>query len=392
MRRGRRSTAATFVVHAALTGTLAPRLPAIKSGAGLDDGQLGLALVALAGGLLLGTLCAGPCGQRFGSRASARAAALVLCAALPLVALPSSLAPLAVGLGVLGLAAGLLDVSMNVQAAEVERRSGHRVMSGLHGLWSLTGMAAAGVAAAAAAAGAGPLAHFTVVAVALAVLAAVTGPGLQPDAAREATAQEAPPPAWSPAVSVLGAIGFCAFVSEGSAGDWSAVYLRDTLASSEALAAAGFGLFSGSMGLARLGADRLAERVGPVLVVRAGALIAGVGLATALLVHRPAAALAGFAVLGFGLGPVVPLAFSAAGALGAGRDGGGIARVAAVAYVGSVAGPAVIGGLAQELGLRSALLLPAALAGAVAIMAPRVGGAQTSTTTGSTIGRRLRRS
>jgi MFS family permease len=82
--------------------------------------------------------------------------------------------------------------------------------------------------------------------------------------------------------------------------------------------------------------------------------LALVGLAVGLL--------AGFALLGAGLAPAVPIAFSAAGAIDPKTAGRNIARVATIGYVGSVSRPIMIGWLAEATSLRLALGLTAILA------------------------------
>ena len=59
MRRARASVAGAFALHAAVSGTLGPRLPAVKEQAGLTDGELGIALAVFAVGLFTGTRVVG---------------------------------------------------------------------------------------------------------------------------------------------------------------------------------------------------------------------------------------------------------------------------------------------------------------------------------------------
>ena len=114
---------------------------------------------------------------------------------------------------------------------------------------------------------------------------------------------------------LLGVIAFCSFVGEGAASDWSAVYMTQELGTSDALGAVAFAAFAVTMALARFATDPLRTRLDNVVLVRGGSLVAAAGLGLALLVHAPAAGIAGFALLGLGLAPVVPIAFSAAGDL-----------------------------------------------------------------------------
>jgi MFS family permease len=168
---------------------------------------------------------------------------------------------------------------------------------------------------------------------------------------------------------VLGLLALCGQVGEGSAGDWSAVYLHVDLGSPAGVAALALGAFSVTMAAGRMAGDRLAARFGPVRLVRASGLLAGLGLAAGLLIGTPAAAIAGFALLGAGLAAIFPQIISSAARLDSEHAGHNIGRIAAVAYSGLLGGPVVIGAIASGVGLRDALLVPAALAIVVAAAA-----------------------
>jgi MFS family permease len=368
----RAAVAAAFLIHSTVSGTWAPRLPAIKESLGLSDGELGTALVGLAIGLVVGTRVAGAPIDRFGSRPVMRAGFPLLAATLLLPGLAGNGAALFLALLVLGVASGALDVAMNAQGIEVERLADRPILSGLHGLWSVGLGLGAGVAAAAAAWDMDPLAHFAVVAGVLALASLVLLHGLLPaehHVREEHEAEQRVTVRWTAALVLLGVIAFCSFVGEGSASDWSAVYMTQELATSQALGAVAFAAFAVTMALARFAADPLRGRLGNVVVVRGGSLVAAAGLGIALLVHEPAAGIAGFALLGLGLAPVVPIAFGAAGDLDPRATGRLVGRVATIGYVGSVAGPITIGWLAEATSLRTSLGLVVLLAVAIAISA-----------------------
>jgi MFS family permease len=375
----RAAVAAAFLIHSTVSGTWAPRLPAIKESLGLSDGELGTALVGLAIGLVAGTRLAGAPIDRFGSRPVMRAGFPLLAATLLLPGLADSGLTLFASLLVLGIASGALDVAMNAQGIEVERVLGRPILSGLHGLWSVGLGLGAGVAALAAAAELDPLAHFAIVAAVLAVASIVLLRGLLPaehhvreEDQRNATITVG----WTLPLVLLGVIAFCSFVGEGSASDWSAVYMTQELGTSQALGAVAFTAFAVTMATARFVTDSLRTRVGNVALVRTGSLIAASGLAAALLIHEPAAGIVGFALLGLGLAPVVPIAFSAAGDLDPRATGRLVGRVATIGYVGSVAGPIMIGWLAEATSLRTALGLVVVLALVIAASARGCSGAR----------------
>jgi MFS family permease len=349
------AVSAAFLIHATVSGTWAPRLPAIKESLELSDGELGTALVGLAIGLLIGTRVAGAPVDRFGSRPVMRVGFPVLAATLLLPGLADSLIALFLSLVVLGLASGGLDVAMNAQGIEVERYLRRPILSGLHGLWSVGLGIGAAMAAVAAAIDADPLEHFAVVAALLALASLVFLRGLLPVRPAHPDEPTTPDVRWTPALVLLGVIAFCSFVGEGSASDWSAVYMTQELSASPALGAVAFAAFAVTMAIARFVADPLRSRLGNLALVRGGSLIAAAGLGFALLVDEPAAAIVGFALLGLGLAPVVPIAFSVAGDLDPRATGRLVGRVATVGYFGSVAGPVMIGWLAEATSLRAAL-------------------------------------
>ena len=170
-------------------------------------------------------------------------------------------------------------------------------------------------------------------------------------------------------LTALGVLALCSLTAEGAAANWSGLYLRDYLGVQRGLAAAGFAAFSLAMAAGRLAGDRLAARYGPAGTVRRCGLLAVAGLASALLSHDPLGAVIGFAFCGGGFSCTIPQLFSAAGRVDPDRPGGGIARVAALGYLGLVGGPALIGGCAALAGLPAALGVAAVLGLCVAVFA-----------------------
>jgi MFS family permease len=347
-------------------GSWVPRLPALKDHLHLSDGQVGYALVALALGAVIGAAVARVVLGR-GARGWVRGGTVAIGASLLGPALAGSFAVLFISLVVLGVCAGFIDMLENAQAAEVERTEGRPLLNGFHGFWSLGAFLGALLAGGAALAGAPPLPQF-----ALAALIAVAGSAFflrdLPDT-RSGAPRIAPPGAgrysltWF--VIAVATISFCAILVEGGGADWSALYLREFSHADPGIAAGGFAAFALAATLVRFRADLLTARTSPSVVARLGGLIAALGLAIAIAVPALPSAIVGFALVGIGTAALVPLAFSAGANLGA--SGTALALVLAVGYVGSIAGPAMIGTTADHLGLRVALGIP--LVAAIAVIA-----------------------
>jgi fucose permease len=155
----------------------------------------------------------------------------------------------------------------------------------------------------------------------------------------------------------LGLIAFCSLLCEGATADWSSVYLHDSLHGSLGTSASAYAVFALAMTGGRLTADKIVARFGPATVLRASGLLATGGFAAGAVTGAPLAAVAGFGLLGAGLSCVVPQVYSAAGHLDAAHTGGVLSKVAAVGYSGFVIGPVLIGALAAQAGLATAMLL-----------------------------------
>jgi MFS family permease len=148
-----------------------------------------------------------------------------------------------------------------------------------------------------------------------------------------------------------------------------AVYMHEAVGVRTGYAGIAFGAFSLGMITSRFAADALSARFGPTLVTRAGGLVAAGGLAAALTAPHGATAVAGYLLFGFGLGPIVPIAFSAAGNVDDSRTGAILGSVVMLGYVGSVVAPMIIGFTADAVSLRVALVFPFLLALGIAALA-----------------------
>jgi MFS family permease len=364
------SASAVFFVHGAVSGSWAPRIAEIKENLSLEDGDLGLALAGLAVGTLVGTRLAGIPVDRVGTRGPLRVGLPIMCVALVAPGLAQSLGALALGFALLGAVAGFLDVVMNANGVGVEREIRRSIMSSLHGFWSVGLFAGAAGGTGAAAVGLGVAAHFALVALVLAPLTVVVTRGLLATRAASGVGEALQRPRGLPALALLlGVVAFSSFAAEGSAADWSSVYMHDDVGVGAGAAGLAFVAFSIGMTATRFAGDALTARLGPDVVTRVGGLVAAAGMSAALLVPRPLPVIAGYALLGVGLAPIVPIAFSAAGNVDPRRAGVVLGWVVTMGYLAVVVGPIAIGFTADAVGLRTALVLPILLALTAAALA-----------------------
>jgi fucose permease len=348
------ATAGVFAVNGAAIGSWVAHIPWVQERFDLSKSALGLVIVTMAVAVIIAFPIAGQAVVRRGTKGVMRAGGTVcvLAVCLPILA-PH---PLLVGLGlfVLGGASATMVVAMNSHGVKVEKDLDRPLMSSLHAGWAFGGMAGAGFAAACAALGvdARITVAITSVLLLIALLACLrrVGPG-------SAAAGDDAPGFMLPSrgVLVLAVLCLLVMVTEGAMADWSGLYLRQDLGSSAAVAALAYSFFTGGMTVGRLAGDWINERIGPVALLRWGALLTGIPLAAVLLIGHPVAALAGLFLVGLGVANGVPLMFSAAGRQPDTPPGPGIAAVSSMGSIGFLAGPPLIGVIADVVSLPWAL-------------------------------------
>jgi fucose permease len=374
-RRARVAVTTTFAVHAVVAGSLGPWIPRLKARSDLDAAGLGLALTGFAAGLVIGTRLAAPAMRRVGGRTTVRVGVPLLAAAFALLPFARGLPSLFAAFSALGLVSGLLDVAMNAEAVDVERRYGRRVMSAMHGTWSVSMLGGAALASVAVAVGLDIAVYFAAVA-ALLVAASLpilrwllspleVGDGFTADELLDGARRV-------PRVVLLCLIAFVAFMTEGIAAEWSAVYLNESVGTSVGTAGLGVVSFAAGMAISRFVIDRALDRIEASVVVRLGEGVGAIALGTALVVNTAWVSIPAFFLLGLGIGPAVPLAFRAAGRLGLDGARSALGVVLTAGYLGSILGPIAVGFTADRVGYRAAFVIPvfacvivAAVAGAV---------------------------
>ena len=371
-RSARRVIGLVFFLHGLLFASWAAHIPHVKAHLGLTDGSLGLVLLATPLGSVTSMALGAWLLPRIGSRRLVAICLAGYCVAGPFVGLAGTPAELFIALLFWGGFQGTLDVAMNTQAVAQEQAFSASLMSGAHGRWSLGALAGAAVGALSVWIGVG----LTVQMIILGALALIGVPlcrQLIDQDSRNAQAADGSAPKrvrrFPRVVMLLGGIAFASLLCEGATADWSAVYLRDSLHQTAAIASLGYGVFILAMVLIRLRADRYLARydTGRMISLLAGA--ASIVFAIGLLSGYAVAAMIGLAALGAGLASVIPAVFGAAGKLPGIPSGAGIATVSACGWAGYVCGPPLIGQLAALTSLPVALGLLSVLTALIAALA-----------------------
>jgi fucose permease len=364
-----------FFVTGSISATWVARLAEIKADLGLAEGDLAIALMVWNAGAILGLQSGAWVVPRLGSRTSLMLSLPAFAISLGLLAVVTNLVMLAAAWFVAGVANGVVDVAMNAQGIELETRVQRPLLSRLHAMHPVGGIAGGAIGALAAWLRIATSTHFAVLALLFLAASLLATRLLLPERAEHPANEDVGGAgSWTGPVLGFGILAFCVTLAEGSMLDWSAIYLREDTGSSAGFAAAGVTAFLIGIAAGRFFGDAFMQRLGPLIAFRLGCLVATISLGIALVSGTTWAGLAGIGCFGLGISYLLPLLLSTAGH----RSGGGggparvVARVSTLGYLGSFTGPAIVGSIADRVGLPLALAVPLSLVAGAAVFA-RIG-------------------
>lgn len=378
-RRGRWAVAAMFFVNGLIMGVWAPQIPLLLPRHQISESILGLLILVLGVGAISAMFFAGRLITKFGVVPMVRFFAVTSVLALPMVIFAPNLYTLAAAMAVMGGVIGCMDVSMNANAVDIERRLGRAIMSSSHGFWSLGGFIGG-------ASGAWLLEHFgytaqVLITMGVAMVIVLLAMPMIKSEPRQAETDATDAPVKTslipkvPGLWLLGVMCLFSMIPEGAVLDWAALFIASEFGSSAFVAGLGFAFFSGAMALMRFAGDTVRNKFGAVRTLRLSALLAAVGLLVASVAPVDGLAIAAFCFAGLGVANLVPIMFSAAGNYPGLPSGVGISTVAMVGYAGILIAPASIGFAAEHFGYRLTYGALSLLLLFVALMATRAKGA-----------------
>lgn len=351
-----------FMAPGLAYGLVTSRMPALKNMTGATEGELGIILLCFGLSALIGLAFAPRLIAKISAKTTLLASSLACMVFVVLVSFSSSVWFFSIAMALLGICMGLCDVTMNVQGVEVERAYKKSSMNILHAGYNIGAAAAACAGSIFAATNFGVWVNFVLpVAVMAGMLwwaepRLVTGNLEKPERSESSPLVSVEPKKRLPfLVWVCGLLCVCCYVSEGSVGEWGSLYLHQEKAAPESIAALVFAGFSICSLLCRLVADRLRNNFGDFLVSTAGATIALAGMLTVLSSSSWSICLIGYAMMGLGQAPIVPIAFSRAGAIKGVSTARATSLVSLLAYAGLLFAPPAFGLSAEHFGLHTAL-------------------------------------
>nr|WP_227463649.1 MFS transporter [Nocardioides lijunqiniae] len=356
--------------------TLISRIPSLRERLDLDNGALGLLLLAIALGSVLSLPASGRLIAWSSAASVVRLGALLGAVGLVTTAVGAftagSVAAAAVGLFLFGVGSGVWDVAMNVEGAEVERLLGRTIMPRFHAGWSFGNIGGAGVGVAMAAWDAPVPAHLGVVSVLALVAAVLAVRDFLPVRVEEDHPTERPRSAWTePRTLAIGLMVLAFAVAEGSANDWLSLAIIDGYDAEHWVGVGGYALFVTAMTVGRLLGPLALDRFGRRSVLWASVAAVAVGTLLTVL-GGPVLAVLGILVWGTGASLGFPVGMSAA-ADDPVRSAARVSVVATIGYAAFLTGPPLLGALGDAVGTLDALLAVTVLMAPAAVAVLAVG-------------------
>ena len=351
-----------FMAPGLAYGLVTSRMPALKNMTGATEGELGIILLCFGLSALIGLAFAPRLIAKISAKTTLLASSLACMVFVVLVSFSSSVWFFGIAMALLGICMGLCDVTMNVQGVEVERAYKKSSMNILHAGYNIGAAAAACAGSIFAATNFGVWVNFVLPVAIMAGMLWWAEPRLvtvnleKPERSESSPLVSVEPKKRLPfLVWVCGLLCVCCYVSEGSVGEWGSLYLHQEKAAPESIAALVFAGFSICSLMCRLVADRLRNNFGDFLVSTAGATFALAGMLTVLSSSSWSICLIGYAMMGLGQAPIVPIAFSRAGAIKGVSTARATSLVSLLAYAGLLFAPPAFGLSAEHFGLHTAL-------------------------------------
>ncbi|RZA04114.1 MAG: MFS transporter [Sphingobacteriaceae bacterium] len=361
----KRATQIYFLICGLGLSAWAPLVPFAKDRLQLNDSNLGLLLLFLGIGAFCTMPLTGWLAQRIGTKIIILITALIIAIALPALAIVDTFVGMAVTLFVFGMGIGGIDVAMNTHGSLVQGVLGKPIMSGLHGLFSVGGLCGPLLVSGLLKAGLSPFMAVSILAGCILLMAVGGYKGLfdhqdekqlNQTNEEEDTGNNNKKSAWlNGTVIFLGVMCFISFLSEGAMIDWAALLLRDYRGADEEIAGIGYAAFSIAMATMRFAGDKIIARFNSHTVVILGSFIAFIGYGIILSINWLPASLLGFVLIGVGASNIVPVFFSQAGSMKVVSAAAAVSVMATIGYTGQLAGPAILGFLAQHFTLPVAL-------------------------------------
>lgn len=371
-RKSRIAATSFFFISGFGYAAWASRIPAIRSDFHLSDSMLGALLFAMP----IGLLCTLPLTNyllgKYSSKKIMLLGSLFFNSVLCLLGAASELWQLFIILLCFGSSRNLLNISMNTQAASVQKLYPHQsIITAFHGIWSVAGFAGAALGYILVQFGVGIQWHFPCTGLLMTALTIYQYPhtiDAPPDVQQHKKLFALP----DKSILNYALIVFICMACENTMYDWSGVYFQKAMKGSQSMAAGAFAVYMIMMTLGRFAGDRIVNRIGIKKMLLYDAVLLAAGFAIVVLLPYPVTGILGFILIGLGISCISPLVFGLAGRSTLYSSASSLAAVSSISYLGFLTVPPLIGFISQAAGIRVSFGIITALAALMILLVSKI--------------------
>jgi len=349
----------------------ASRIPTIKNGLGISEGELGTLLLLMPIGEIATLALVGKLVATYGSKRVFSTGILAYAVMLVAISFATNFWTLAVILMLFGVFSNTCNIAINTQGVDVEKMYSRSIMSSFHGAWSLAGFTGALIGLVLMNLSIDTLTHFLIVFAIIIVLFFWQQKYLLNF---ESVADNEKKGFIKPDKTLiqLGVIGFLGMATEGTMFDWSGVYFHEIVKAPEQWTTLGYASFMIMMALGRFLGDRFIEKFGKRRILQASGIMMGTGLLISVFFPTLVICTMAFMLIGLGVACTVPTVYSLAGQHKTINSGVALAMVSSISFLGFLLGPPIIGYIAELFDLRYSYALFAIFGYILTIMVTRL--------------------
>jgi MFS family permease len=345
-----------FFISGFTFSTWASRIPEIQNTLKLNDAELGGILILLPIGVVVTMPIAALLLSNFSSRIIMLIASIFYVLLLNLLGFSNQVWEISVIIFLFGAARNLFNISINTQAVGVQNAYFKPILASFHGVWSIAGLAGAGVASILISNEIKLNTHFYFVTLFSFFL--ITG-------AYQFTHREAFKKEHKKFVFIfpdrslirLGLIAFFSMVCEATISEWGVIYFIKIVHAPKTFITIGYISYLTSMTLGRFVGDGITRKYGTKLHLKIASLFVIVGIGITLMYPNIIISSIGYFLTGFGISCIMPIVFSLAGINTKLATGPAITSITTIGYLGFLTGPPLIGYISFILNIRLAFII-----------------------------------
>ena len=335
----------------------------------LNDASLGLMLASIPAGLMISMPFAGYFTNRFRMRSLLIAAAVAYSILLLCLGYASAAWQVSVVLFLFGVSRTFFNVSVNTCSIVLQQQFKRSIVTTFHGIWSLAALLGALLSMILIGWDLSMENHFLVVSLFSVIVVGVFNASI-PETGKGQPKKKL----FSAANKGLLQLGFIAAGSmfcEGMMSDWSGIYFSKVGGVTGQYYVLGYASYLTTMVLGRFLGDWFLGKYGEMSMVRASAILLGIGFLVAVVFPYPLFIVIGFLLVGLGVSCFVPMIFLLASKNAEVPIGTAVSSVSLLGYVGFLIGPPIIGYLSENFGLQAAFFSSIVVALLIGIVAMR---------------------